>query len=228
MNIAALIAWIVTAGGGFYLLAAWIRHGGARTPGASRFPPALILGHAALAAAGLVVWLAFLAAGAAALAWIAFGLLVPIAALGFTMFFRWIPAYRDRPAVRPAGPGDAGRGRPGPGRAALPRGRRRPARPARRDHGLPGPAGRPGRQLRLTRERGVRRCRGRPVPGGDGPVRGPALTGPRRTGSEAWGSGVAAAQQPGGAGPARRRCRGRTGRTRSTAASEPAVRGARR
>jgi hypothetical protein len=105
MNIAALIAWIVTAGGGFYLLITWARHGGARTPGASRFPPALILGHAALAAAGLVVWLVFLAAGTAALAWIAFGLLVPIAALGFTMFFRWIPAYRDRPAVRHAGPG---------------------------------------------------------------------------------------------------------------------------
>ncbi|HMG61825.1 MAG TPA: hypothetical protein VK599_02660 [Streptosporangiaceae bacterium] len=105
MNIAALIAWIVTAGGGFYLLAAWIRHGGARTPGASRFPPALILGHAALAAAGLVVWLAFLVAGTATLAWVAFALLVPIALLGFTMFFRWIPAYRDRPSVRPAGPG---------------------------------------------------------------------------------------------------------------------------
>jgi hypothetical protein len=105
MNIAALIAWIVTAGGGFYLLITWARHGGARTPGASRFPPALILGHAALAAAGLVVWLVFLAAGTAALAWIAFGLLVPIAVLGFTMFFRWIPAYRDRPAVRHAGPG---------------------------------------------------------------------------------------------------------------------------
>jgi hypothetical protein len=105
MNIAALIAWIVTAGGGFYLLAAWIRHGGGRTPGASRFPPALILGHAALAAAGLVVWLGFLAAGTAILAWIAFALLVPIALLGFTMFFRWIPAYRDRLSGRPAGPG---------------------------------------------------------------------------------------------------------------------------
>jgi hypothetical protein len=27
MNIAALIAWIVTAGGGFYLLATWVAEG---------------------------------------------------------------------------------------------------------------------------------------------------------------------------------------------------------
>jgi hypothetical protein len=59
MNVAALIAWIVTAAGGFYLLATWIRNGGhRRVAGASsNFPPALIFGHFALAAVGLIVWI---------------------------------------------------------------------------------------------------------------------------------------------------------------------------
>ena len=50
MDIAALIAWVVTAGGGFVLLGTWIARGGPRQAqaGASRFPPALIFGHFAL------------------------------------------------------------------------------------------------------------------------------------------------------------------------------------
>jgi hypothetical protein len=103
VNIAALIAWIVTAGGGFYLLATWLAHGGNRAPGSSRFPPALIFGHFALAAVGLVVWIVFVIAGGRALAWIAFALLAVIALLGFTMFARWLPSYRG--PVATGGPG---------------------------------------------------------------------------------------------------------------------------
>jgi hypothetical protein len=103
MDIAALIAWLVTAVGGFVMLGTWIGKGGTREPGRSRFSPALIFGHFALAAAGLVLWIVYLVAGGAALAWIAFVLLVPVAALGFTMLARWIPGYRARTTSGPGG-----------------------------------------------------------------------------------------------------------------------------
>ncbi|MEV1201713.1 hypothetical protein [Microbispora rosea] len=96
MGIAALVTWLLTAVGGFVMLGIWIARGGRRT---SRFSPGLIFGHFALAAAGLVVWIVFLFAGVAALAWVALVLLVPVALLGFAMFARWIPAYRARTAV---------------------------------------------------------------------------------------------------------------------------------
>lgn len=96
MDVAALITWIITAGGGFVLLATWIRGGGHRQPGSSHFPPALIFGHFALAAIGLVIWIIFVANGSDALAWIAFILLVPVALLGFTMLARWLPTHRQR------------------------------------------------------------------------------------------------------------------------------------
>lgn len=95
MDIAALIAWIVTALGGFFLLATWVRHGGHRQPSSSHFPPPLIFGHFGLAAVGLVVWIIYVAAGTTALAWIGFVLLLPVALLGFTMLARWIPTYRQ-------------------------------------------------------------------------------------------------------------------------------------
>lgn len=96
MDIAALIIWIITAGGGFYLLATWIANGGARrdTASPSHFPPAVIFGHMLLAAAGLVVWIVYVAVDKTALAWIAFGLLAAVALLGFTMFSLWLPTYR--------------------------------------------------------------------------------------------------------------------------------------
>jgi hypothetical protein len=101
MDIAALIFWIITAGGGFYLLATWLAKGGARPQPAgsgSNFPPALIFSHFALAAAGLIVWIIYVANDKQALAWAAFVVLVVVALLGFTMFARWIPVYQSRRA----------------------------------------------------------------------------------------------------------------------------------
>ncbi|MFE0511718.1 hypothetical protein [Streptomyces sp. NPDC058964] len=104
MDIAALVSWVVTALGGFVLLARWISHGGLRQQqtGTTRFPAPLVFGHFLLAVAGLVVWLAYLAADREALAWTSFIILVVVALLGFTMFARWVPAYRT------AAPGSAG------------------------------------------------------------------------------------------------------------------------
>ena len=96
MSVAALIAWLVTAAGGFYLLGTWLQKGGMRN---SKFPKGVVFGHFALAAVGLIIWIIFLVAGSQALAWVAFVLLVPIAALGFTMLARWVPTYRARTTV---------------------------------------------------------------------------------------------------------------------------------
>ncbi|QTJ70243.1 hypothetical protein HYG77_32245 (plasmid) [Rhodococcus sp. ZPP] len=94
MGIAALVAWLLTAVGGFYMLATWITKGGPRQPRTTRFPPAVIFGHFALAVIGLVIWIIYLVSDADALAWVAFALLIPVAALGFVMLVRWIPTYR--------------------------------------------------------------------------------------------------------------------------------------
>jgi hypothetical protein len=102
VNVAALIAWLVTALGGFYLLGTWLARGGARPPRTSRFPAPVIFGHFLLAAAGLIVWIIFLVVHAKALAWTAFVILLPVALLGFTMFFRWIGVYRGAPVTVPA------------------------------------------------------------------------------------------------------------------------------
>ena len=102
MGIAALVTWLITAVGGFYLLYTWISNGGPRKPSSSHFPPALIFGHFALAAIGLVLWIIYLIVDSDALAWIAFVLLLPVALLGYTMFFRWLPTYRNRTTEAPA------------------------------------------------------------------------------------------------------------------------------
>jgi hypothetical protein len=100
MEWAALISWVLTAGGGFVLLVTWLRNGGMnqRSPGEIR--PFLILGHFALAATGLVLWIAYVATDSSALAWIAFALLVVVALLGWTMFAVW---YQRRQGISAAG-----------------------------------------------------------------------------------------------------------------------------
>jgi manganese efflux pump family protein len=100
MEWAALISWVLTAGGGFILLAIWLRNGGMsqRAPGEIR--PYLILSHFALAATGLLLWIIFVATDSDALAWIAFVLLAVVAILGFTMFAIW---YQRRQGMTAAG-----------------------------------------------------------------------------------------------------------------------------
>jgi hypothetical protein len=89
MEWAALVAWVLTAGGGFVMFAIWLARGGMRQGEAGRIRPPLILSHFALAATGLVLWLIYLANDNDTLAWIAFALLVVVAGLGFTMFAIW-------------------------------------------------------------------------------------------------------------------------------------------
>jgi flagellar basal body-associated protein FliL len=101
MEWAALIAWVVTAAGGFVLLTIWLSRGGmrqAREAGA-RIRPPLILSHFLLAATGLVVWIIYIATDSDALAWVALVLLAVVALLGFTMFAIWYQRRQRGPAA---------------------------------------------------------------------------------------------------------------------------------
>lgn len=105
MAIAALITWVLTALGGFYLLFTWLSKGGNRQPRTSHFPPALIFGHFALAVTGLVLWIIYVITDSAALAWVAFIVLLPVALLGFTMLFKWL-SQRSTPAAGAESPAE--------------------------------------------------------------------------------------------------------------------------
>jgi hypothetical protein len=100
MKWAALVTWVLTAGGGFVLLSIWLMHGGMRQQreAGNRIRPPLILSHFLLAAAGLVIWIVYLAADKDALAWIAFAVLAVVALLGWTMFAIWLRRRRAAPA----------------------------------------------------------------------------------------------------------------------------------
>jgi manganese efflux pump family protein len=112
----ALVTWVITAGGGFALLAIWLKNGGMRqseSPG-DRIRPPRLLTHFALAATGLVIWIIYLASDSDAFAWIALALLVIVALLGFSMLAIWLrqrgvadaePAERHFPTAFVAGHG---------------------------------------------------------------------------------------------------------------------------
>jgi manganese efflux pump family protein len=105
MSIAALITWIITAGGGFVLASIWLARRGAaqRVPAStdagpvdtttrtqSRLPTPLVFGHAGLAVVGLVLWIIYLANDSDTLARVTSGVVLVVALLGFTMLARWL------------------------------------------------------------------------------------------------------------------------------------------
>jgi hypothetical protein len=105
----ALVTWVLTAGGGFAMLGLWLKHGGMRQadmPG-NRIRPGRIFTHFGLAAAGLVVWIVYVASDSDVLSWVAFGLLAVVALLGFSMLAIWLRQRSAQPAASPAGSGGA-------------------------------------------------------------------------------------------------------------------------
>ena len=90
MKWAALITWVLTAGGGFVLLSIWLARGGMKSGAGGRIKPPLIMSHFLLAATGLVLWIVYVVNDSSALAWIAFVLRLVVALLGFTMFGIWL------------------------------------------------------------------------------------------------------------------------------------------
>src|SRR4051812_7675552 len=109
MEWAALITWVLTAGGGFFMLGLWLKHNGMRQseqPG-TRIRANRILSHFVLAATGLVLWIIYVATDSELLAWIAFALLALVALLGFSMLATWL-AQRGRTTPTVAtGPSEA-------------------------------------------------------------------------------------------------------------------------
>jgi hypothetical protein len=110
MAFATVITWSATALLGLYMLAVWLIENDITRRGTipSRLPVPVIFAHLLLAVSGLTVWVAFLLLQQKRLAWTAVGILVALAALGATMFLRWIPVYREpgRSAPPPRFPGD--------------------------------------------------------------------------------------------------------------------------
>lgn len=102
MKWAALIAWVITAGGGFVLMGLWLKHGGTRqqAQGGDRIRPPALFSHSGLAAGGLVAWIAYVASDVDALAWASLAALVAVVLLGFAMFAVWL--RRRRTASAPA------------------------------------------------------------------------------------------------------------------------------
>jgi hypothetical protein len=94
LEIAALVMWVLTALAGLRPLARWLSEGVLRREGTkvTRYPIALLLGHPTLALVALASWVAFLLTQSSVYAWSAFGTLVLVTLLGFTMLTRWLTA----------------------------------------------------------------------------------------------------------------------------------------
>jgi hypothetical protein len=103
MSLLALIAWILTASGGLYLLSIWLIEYDKdfQAVAATRLPSAVLAGHVMLAGGGLLVWIAYLILDSSRLAWTAVVVLALAATLGLVMAVRWVGVYRfGRAAAR--------------------------------------------------------------------------------------------------------------------------------
>ena len=93
MAIAAMIAWVLTASIGAYMLRTWVMRGGLRRQRASGVgvPPAVVFGHASAALTGLLIWLGFVDTGLELLAWLGITVVACAIALGVCTVTLWTP-----------------------------------------------------------------------------------------------------------------------------------------
>jgi hypothetical protein len=115
LAIAAVIAWVLTASIGVYMLRTWVVRGGLRRQRATGVgvPPAVLFGHASAALTGLAIWIGFLKTGWDPLAWLGVALVAAAIALGVCTVTLWTPY----PVIVPAAGGEAGpEGQAGPGK----------------------------------------------------------------------------------------------------------------
>ena len=106
MSLAALFSWLITAGGGLYLLTIWLIEYDHefQSGAATRLPVPVISAHALLAITGLGLWGYYLFTDAARLAWVAVAILAIVAILGLIMAARWLVVYRAYRTPRVAAP----------------------------------------------------------------------------------------------------------------------------
>jgi hypothetical protein len=105
MAIAAMIAWVLTASIGAYMLRTWVTRGGLRRQRATGVgvPPAVVFGHASAALTGLLIWLGFIDTGLDLLAWLGVTLVAGAIALGICTVTLWTPyPVAAPPAAAPA------------------------------------------------------------------------------------------------------------------------------
>ena len=108
MGLAALIAWLLTASIGGYMLRTWVARGGLRRQRATGVgvPPGVVFSHASAALAGLTVWISYLSSDWRPLAWVGVALAGTAICLGICTVTLWTP-YPVLP--EPAAGGSASR-----------------------------------------------------------------------------------------------------------------------
>jgi hypothetical protein len=131
LAIAAVIAWVLTASIGVYMLRTWVTRGGLRRQRATGVgvPPAVVFGHASAALTGLAIWIGFLKTGWDQLAWTGVAVVAAAIALGVCTVTLWTPypviappaeGGPEGPVAPQGGPGGWVPPRGGPGRWVLP------------------------------------------------------------------------------------------------------------
>jgi len=117
MAIAAMIAWVVTASIGFYMLRTWVTRGGLRRQRSTGVgvPPAVVFGHASAALTGLAIWLGFVDTGLDLLAWLGVAVVTGAIALGVCTVTLWTPYPVAVPPAPPAPAAVAGAPAPADG-----------------------------------------------------------------------------------------------------------------
>jgi hypothetical protein len=91
-KVGALLAWLATAASGGWVLARWLLAGGRLRRGtATAAPPSVIVAHVGGGAAGLLLWAVFMLTEWVPLAWIALGMLAPVAGLGMGVLLIGLP-----------------------------------------------------------------------------------------------------------------------------------------
>jgi hypothetical protein len=103
LAVAALVAWLLTAGLGVSMMARWLRRARRQGPQQGHRRPVRNFAHLGLALSGLLVWISYLATGVTALAWVACGVLVAVTGLGMTLVF--LPPASAEPAEGDPAPG---------------------------------------------------------------------------------------------------------------------------
>jgi manganese efflux pump family protein len=117
-GLAALVAWLLTAAAGGYLLAGWLKQSGSRRDPIRHYgrPPVVVLSHAGLALTGLLIWIGFLISGWVPAAWAAACLLLLVAGLGMASLAQAIsgasPPGQEAPVTTQAGRPVTARTRP--------------------------------------------------------------------------------------------------------------------